>query len=80
MIQLINPPWYFADTIPSSINCTGRLDLLEIMKYQRSQATKVLVIIYRRVRGGRFWLCHDKMYLITGSVILLWSSYMASSK
>ena len=48
MIQLINPPWFFANTIPSSINGMERLNLLEIMEYQNSQATKVLVIIYRR--------------------------------
>ena len=52
MIQLINPPWFFANTIPSSINGMGRLNLLEIMEYQNSQATKVLVIIYRRWGGG----------------------------
>ena len=56
----------------------GRLNLLEIMEYQNSQATKVLVIIYRRWGGGgvgeggrRVLLCHDKMLLITGSVIFL---------
>ena len=53
----------------------GRMNLLEIMEYQNSQATKVLVIIYRRWggmgEGGRVLLCHDKMLLITGSVIFL---------
>ena len=54
----------------------GRMNLLEIMEYQNSQATKVLVIIYRRwggmgEGGRRVLLCHDKMLLITGSVIFL---------